>query len=66
VLNGIFLDLWKEKFFLDSFTYFFPKILAREWALTIGAIEHVFKFFKREFHWEYFIFYKFVDVMSRS
>jgi len=49
---------------------FFPKILIRGWAiknsLTISAIEHVFKFLERVFHCEYFMFYKFVEIMSRS
>jgi len=66
VQNGF----WKEKFFLYSFTYFFPKILARGWAiknsLTIGAIKHIFEFLEREFHCEYFMFYKFADIMSRN
>jgi len=46
VLNGIFLGFCKEEFFLNNFTYFFPKILIRGWAinysLTITAIEHIF------------------------
>jgi len=59
-----------EEFFLYYFTYFIPEILTRGWAiknsLTIGAIEHIFKLFKREFDCEYFMFFKFVDIMSRS
>jgi len=45
-LDGIFLGFWKEKFFLYNFTYFFPKILTRGWAitnsLTIYAFEDIF------------------------
>jgi len=70
VLNGIFLGFWKEEFFLNNFTYFFPKILIRGWAIktsfTISAIEHIFEFLQTEFHCEYFMFYKFVDIMSKS
>jgi len=44
--------------------------LIRGWAiknsLTNSAIEHIFKFLEREFHCEYFMFYKFVDIMSRK
>jgi len=70
VLDGIFLGFWKEGFFLYNFTYFFPEIVTRGWAiknlLTISAIEHIFKFSERKFHCEYFMFSKFVDIMSRS
>jgi len=70
VLNEIFLGFWKEEFFLYNFTYFLTIILLRGWAiknsLTICAIEHIFKFLEREFHCEYFTFYKFVDILSRS
>jgi len=56
VLNGIFLGFWKEEFFLYNFTYYFPQILTRGWAiknsLTIGAIEHIFEFLERESHCE--------------
>jgi len=70
VLDGIFLGFWKEEFFLYNFTYFFPEILNRGWAiknsLTISAIEHIFRFLEREFHCVYFMFCKFVDIKSRS
>jgi len=70
VVDRIFLGFWKEEFFLYNFTYFFPKILTRGWAinksLTISAIQHIFGVLEREFHCEYFMFYKFVDMMSRS
>jgi len=49
---------------------FFPEILIREWAiknsLTISDIEHTFGVLEREFLCEYLMFYKFVDIMSRS
>jgi len=70
VLGGIFLGFWKEEFFLYNYTYFFPKILIRVWAiknsLTVSAIDHILKFLEREFHCKYFMFYKFVDIMSRK
>jgi len=70
VLDGIFLGFWKEEFFSLQLHIFFPKILIRgrtiKNSLTISAIEHFFKFLEREFHCEYFMFYKFVDIMSRS
>jgi len=70
VLDKIFLGFWKEEFFPYNFTNFFPEILIRGWAiknsLTISGIEHIFEFLEREFDCEYFMFYKFVDIMSRS
>jgi len=70
VLDRLFLGFWKEEFFLYNFTYFSTKILIRGWAiknsLTISAIEHMFTFLERKIHCEYFMFYKFVNIMSRS
>jgi len=61
---------WERGIFSLQLQIFSPKILIRGCAiknsLTIGAIEHIFKFLEREFHCEYFMFYKFVDIMSRS
>jgi len=46
------------------------ELLTKGWvisySLTIGAIEHIFEFLEREFHCEYFMFCKFVDLMSRT
>jgi len=68
VLNGIFLGFWKEEPFLYNFTYFPPRNLTTGWAiknfLTISDIEHIFGFLQTEFHCEYFMFYKFADIMS--
>jgi len=70
MLNGIFLGFWKEEFFLYNFTYFIPNIFIRGWvinySLTITAIKHIFEFLEREIHCAYFMFYKFVNIMSRS
>jgi len=66
VLDGIFWFLERGIFSLQLHT-FFPEILTREWAvknsLTISAIQHIFGFLEREFHCEYFMFYKFVDII---
>jgi len=32
----------------------------------MSAIEHIFGFLEREFHCEYFMFEKFVDIMARK
>jgi len=62
--------VFEKRNFFYNFTYFFPEFLTRGWAiknsLTIGAIAHVFRYLEREFHCEYFMFYKFVDIMSNT